>query len=748
MGKTKDTGQLASIVQYDASNNITLPANLTVTGTITGYATTAALGSYVPASRTITINGTALDLSADRTFTIAAGITSFNTRTGAITLTSGDVTTALGFTPYNATNPSGYITGITSANVTTALGFTPYNATNPSSYISLVSAITGYAVGTNAALAATDTILGAFNKIQAQINAKGTGNGTVTSVGGTGTVSGLTLTGTVTTTGNLTLGGTLALTSGNVTTALGFTPYNATNPSGFITSSGSITGNAATASTFSTGRTNYKGVTDNAVAGQLMWKNYANNHTIFDASASTSPDGGAVNNTNAANAWSATYPTLMGWNGSSTYGVRVDSSRVADSAGNATTAGGLAVHAGRNNEANKIVRTDVNGYIQAGWINTTSGAFTTAINKIYCSDDDYMRYQTPANFISNMGLITTSNIGSQSVSYAATAGSAPANGGTSTYATYLNPLSGDGNYKLAYTADGARTNAGEWGRAVMYYVPNGQTYGIRVDRADYANSAGSISGQANSATINATSGNAGNQIVLRDGNGDIAIGTLNASHAYFGSGGRGITAADTYGSYGNIMTYGTGQNGYSGYGIYTAAGYRTFFMGEGGNFGIYGQTIGKWAFYYSNSTASYSIGSADAVSGYTLYLIYGLYTVGLYNASDARMKKDIKSLSSSLNKVKQLRGVSYEYIDKGPDGSKNRGTELGFIAQEVLPVIPELVRYDNDKGYAMNYQGMSAVLVEAIKEQQIQIENQQIQIENQQNQINNLTLQLTELLNK
>jgi hypothetical protein len=48
--------------------------------------------------------------------------------------------------------------------------------------------------------------------------------GTVTSVSGTGTVSGLTLTGTVTTTGSLTLGGTLSLTSLNVTTALGYTP--------------------------------------------------------------------------------------------------------------------------------------------------------------------------------------------------------------------------------------------------------------------------------------------------------------------------------------------------------------------------------------------------------------------------------------------------------------------------------------------------------------------------------------------
>jgi len=49
---------------------------------------------------------------------------------------------ALGYTPYNATNPNGYISSITGANVTTALGYTPYNATNPNGYISVVPAQT------------------------------------------------------------------------------------------------------------------------------------------------------------------------------------------------------------------------------------------------------------------------------------------------------------------------------------------------------------------------------------------------------------------------------------------------------------------------------------------------------------------------------------------------------------------------------------------------------------------------------
>ena len=78
--------------------------------------------TYTPTSRTLTINGETYDLSANRSWTIAAGVTSFNTRTGAITLTSGDVTGALGYTPYNATNPNNYI------------GLSALSASSPLSY--------------------------------------------------------------------------------------------------------------------------------------------------------------------------------------------------------------------------------------------------------------------------------------------------------------------------------------------------------------------------------------------------------------------------------------------------------------------------------------------------------------------------------------------------------------------------------------------------------------------------------------
>lgn len=61
--------------------------------------------------------------------------------------------------------------------------------------------------------------------------------------------------------------------------------------------------------------------------------------------------------------------------------------------------GTILIHRDRNNEANKLVKTDSNGYLQTGLINTTSSDLgASVITKIYCSNDDYIRYKTPANF--------------------------------------------------------------------------------------------------------------------------------------------------------------------------------------------------------------------------------------------------------------------------------------------------------------------------------------------------------------
>lgn len=70
----------------------------------------------------------------------SAQVSSFNGRAGTVTLNALDVTNALGYTPYNATNPSGFISGITGTMVVNALGYTPYNSSNPNGYINGINA--------------------------------------------------------------------------------------------------------------------------------------------------------------------------------------------------------------------------------------------------------------------------------------------------------------------------------------------------------------------------------------------------------------------------------------------------------------------------------------------------------------------------------------------------------------------------------------------------------------------------------
>lgn len=85
--------------------------------------------------------------------------------------------------------------------------------------------------------------------------------------------------------------------------------------------------------------------------------------------------------------------------------------------------------------------------------------------------------------------------------------------------------------------------------------------------------------------------------------------------------------------------------------------------------------------------------------------------------SDQRLKENIKPLESSLEKVRQVDGYSYTWI-----AEPQQGEQIGFIAQELETVFPQLVN-NLDNGYkSVNYLGMIAVLVEAIKEQQAQIE--------------------------
>jgi hypothetical protein len=292
-GATTASGALTNLGAYPATN----PSN---------YITTAGARSA------ISVTGAGSYDSGTGVINIVGGVTSFNTRTGAISLTSGDVTGALGFTPYNSTNPNGYISGITSGNVTTALGYTPENVANKGNANGYASLDGSGLVPASQLPSYVDDVLeytnlasfpgaGTTGKIYVALDTNKTyrwsgttyiyiTSGAVDSVAGkTGVVTlnnsdvGL---GSVENKSSATIRS--EITSSNVTTALGFTPYNATNPSGYITSSalssylplsgGTLTGPVLTTTDSSSwgvysrtsGYENYSGIWFSTNVGELL----------------------------------------------------------------------------------------------------------------------------------------------------------------------------------------------------------------------------------------------------------------------------------------------------------------------------------------------------------------------------------------------------------------------------------------------------------------------------------------------
>jgi hypothetical protein len=106
--------------------------------------------------------------------------------------------------------------------------------------------------------------------------------------------------------------------------------------------------------------------------------------------------------------------------------------------------------------------------------------------------------------------------------------------------------------------------------------------------------------------------------------------------------------------------------------------------------------------------------------------------------SDIRLKENIVTIDSALDKVKALRGVYYNRIDV-PEKRL-----IGLIAQEVEPILPEVVFDGNtkEKIKSLAYQNMVALLIEAMKEQQVMITTLQDQVASQQSTITGILSRL------
>lgn len=895
MGKPQNLGHLAHIVAYNAENHITVPAGITmhtnqlvasqswVTTALGSYALSSSLSSYVPTSRTITINGTTFDLSANRNWDItsmiypAAGIAlSTGSAWGtSITNNSANWNTAFGWGNHAS---AGYLTGITSAQVTTALGFTPYNATNPAGYITGISfanvsskptTLSGYGITDAVPSSRTITINGTTWDLSA--NRSFTVTATETDTLATVTARGATTSDIVTFTSTTSAASVIARNDGSGTSWRGRIGHF------------------------------------NATADKSVWLATYNGFAVVGA------------HNNALTAWADLLVNCVNNNGdggttrlstSSFVGTNaiIHAGNIgSQSVSNATTAGGLSVHAGRNNEANKIVRTDGNGYIQAGYINSTSGNENNNSNadRVWGTNgsDDYLRtYRTSAlsvGYAASSGNSSTTSqrdfnylrINSNNHLYLDYNHGQSIIGVYSSYryqgvfsmgAAYVLPLDGTtpGNlYGMAWSHPNAGGQAGYLNDHGLLVMVNGVTYaaissniwarGNITANGQFNGSGAGLSGTASSLTAgnaNTVGGISESRIVYGDGpRASTSSSNMNdpnqksGFHFYYDPSGRpyaewwnwmtvagnswqssnnysfqfahafhnddlyvrrmtngsaagwryiltdanynsyaptktgggasgswniGITGAagslaynatadniynygwfrnygdsglynQDYGchlrrnassSYGSWEIFGYTKGGYVGLNLVDPSGYWSNLMFENGSGGIYQQNGQSWLlyFYYGNDCLGLSGSETyDWVRACTngkhritndSWCDATSWAYTFSNISDGRLKENIITVDSALEKVLQLRGVYYNWIID----TENK-KHIGLIAQETAAVCPEVVNYHEETDtYSVNYSELSGLFVESTKELNQKLMDANARIELLESKLNQL----------
>ena len=278
----------------------------------------------------------------------------------------------------------------------------------------------------------------------------------------------------------------------------------------------------------------------------------------------------------------------------------------------------------------------------------------------------------------------------------------------------------------------------------------------------HTGSSGSVYGTYSNIVKTSTSSNAysaGSRIMLEAHSGsnwgvlsEVSVGT-NSSNASGSSTGGEFTAS----------RYGTGDNGSTGLigsGICntTGSGYRVAI-------GVYGYAYQNSANGSSNAYGlyGYTLGNADVE--YAAYMAGDVYSSGSYLPSDIKLKQNVETAGSSLERILGLRVYNYKYNDS-MYRSMNlpKGHQTGFLAHEMQQSFPELTNetyqppmtedqreqmekdgievpqsaIDGVEFTAVNYAGLVPHLTKAIQEQQVIIDEQK-------EQINTMNQRLTEM---
>jgi hypothetical protein len=216
-----------------------------------------------------------------------------------------------------------------------------------------------------------------------------------------------------------------------------------------------------------------------------------------------------------------------------------------------------------------------------------------------------------------------------------------------------------------------------------------------------------LNAQLHNGLLTATA-NTGSTVVARDASGNFSAGTITASLTGNVTGNVSGTAANI--SNAGTVTLATAIESNSI--TITQPTYTTDQPVKLLNFDWYGNT---WSLgnIRSGATPSNGFGVYSSGTERARFTTSGLTVGGTVTAnSDIKLKANIKTISDALNKVLSLRGVEYDRVDM------NNEHQIGVIAQEIESVIPEVVVENSNGIKSVAYGNITAVLIEAIKEQQ------------------------------
>ena len=231
--------------------------------------------------------------------------------------------------------------------------------------------------------------------------------------------------------------------------------------------------------------------------------------------------------------------------------------------------------------------------------------------------------------------------------------------------------------------------------------------------------------------------------VTIDQDGNVGIGTTTPGAKLQIAGGAVRLDAPQGAPYGYSIRIGSGWGGWArAYGFHSSA------DAELAAFGAYGSGntltyafIGPGATAHNNPwmviTNTGNVGIGTTNPGHKLHVIGNVFATGVVYCnssalcSDQRWKTNIKPIQNALDNVLKIQGVTYNWkIDEYPDKHFSKDEQIGFIAQEIEKIYPQVVLTDKDGYKSIDYSKLTPILVEAIKDQQKVI--QELQAENAQ----------------